>query len=82
MMSSMKTISLAVSEDEYEEYRREASRQDRPIAQLIRDAMGYYRRAVMAARPRLESLPVLVGHTPTGPLPSRAELYDEVFDPS
>jgi len=39
----MKTISLAVSETDYEAYRRASHAQHRPIAQLIREAMAFYR---------------------------------------
>jgi hypothetical protein len=75
----MKTISVSVSEDDYEYFRMFASRQGRPIAQLLRDAMSHYRATVLAERPRLTDLPVLSGHRPISPLPPREELYDEIF---
>jgi HJR/Mrr/RecB family endonuclease len=37
----MKTISLAVSEVEYEAFRQAAKVENRAVAQLIREAMAY-----------------------------------------
>lgn len=76
----MKTISLAVSEDDYEEFRRTARRQNRPIAQLIREAMAVYRAEHLSARVALNELPVLAGHRPRTGLPTKEEVYDEIFD--
>lgn len=75
----MKAISVGVSEDDYEEFRRVAEREGRPIAQLIRDAMAMYRELKMKQKPRLLDLPRLVGHKPAGVLPPRVELYDEIY---
>lgn len=74
----MKTISVAVSELDYEAFRRAADRQGRPIAQLIREAMAVYRAERLHERTPLKDFPVLVGHRPAGPLPTRDELWDEV----
>lgn len=76
----MKTISVSVVEGDYEAFRRAARTQGRPIAQLIREAMALYRSERIERRSPLTEVPVLVGHRPRGPLPSRDELYDEVFD--
>ncbi len=76
----MKTISIAVSEDDYEAFRRESQQSDRPIAQLIRESMAYYRKEHLEEKIRLTELPVVVGHRPLAGLPTRAELYEEVFD--
>ncbi len=75
----MKTISVAVSEEDYEAFRHAAGEGDRSIAQLIREAMALYREERLERRTPLRSLRVLAGHRPTAPLPSREELYDEVF---
>lgn len=75
----MKTISLSVSKVEYEAFRRWSRRSKRSIAQLIREAMSFYREERLEERSRLTELPALVGHRPLGPLPSRGEIYDEVF---
>jgi len=77
----MKTISVAVSESDYDAFREAARRRDRSIAQLIRDAMARYRESELQPRSPLRSVPVLPGHRPVGRLPSRSEIYDEIFGP-
>jgi hypothetical protein len=77
----MKTVSVAVSELDYDAFREAARQRDRSIAQLIRDAMARYRETELAPRSPLRSVPVLPGHRPVGRLPSRSELYDEIFEP-
>lgn len=77
----MRTISVGVSESDYEAFREAARQRDRSIAQLIRDAMARYRETELEPRTRLRTVPVLPGHRPVGKLPSRSELYDEVFEP-
>lgn len=80
MFIHMKTISISVSEEDYEAFRAAARAQSRPIAQLIRDAMAFYRSQQLEARTDLGELPTLPGHRSTRPLPSRSEIYDEAFD--
>ena len=75
----MKTISLSVSVEDYEAFREAAREQGRPIAQLIRESMAVYRAEHLERRQRLDHLPVLAGHQPTGALPSRPEIHDEIF---
>jgi len=75
----MKSISLSVSEDDYEAFRAAADREGESIAALIREAMSFYRKERLSDRRPLEQLPVLVGHRPLTPLPSRATVYDEMF---
>ncbi|HYN05405.1 MAG TPA: ribbon-helix-helix protein, CopG family [Vicinamibacteria bacterium] len=75
----MKTISVSVSKDDYDAFRRGARRGKRSIAQLIREAMALYRQEHLEEKSRLLELPVLVGHRPLSPLPGRAVLYDEIF---
>ena len=79
MIDRMKTISLAVSETDYEAFREVSQRENRPIAQLIREAMHYYRQTKLEVRTPLTDLPVLVGHQVLAPLPERADLYDDIF---
>jgi hypothetical protein len=81
MVHQMKTISVAVSESDYDVFREAARQRDRSIAQLIRDAMARYREIELEPRTPLRSVPVLPGHRPVGQLPSRSELYDEIFAP-
>lgn len=75
----MKTISISVSTEDYEAFRRGSRRSKRPIAQLIREAMALYREERLEEKSRLAELPVIVGHRPLLTLPARAEIYEEVF---
>jgi len=72
------TVSVAVSKDDYDAFRRGARREKRSIAQLIRDAMALYRQERLEEKTRLVDLPVLVGHRPLRDLPSRAEIYEDM----
>ncbi len=74
----MKPISLSVSESEYEAFRVAARAQGRPIAEMIREAMAFYRAEKISARQDLTTVPVLVGHRPVAPLPARSDLYDDM----
>lgn len=75
----MKVISVSISEDDYESFRKAATNQGRSIAQMIREAMALYRAEHLERRPPLREVPVLVGHKPVSGLPSRSELYDDIF---
>lgn len=79
MLLNMKTISLSVSTEDYEAFRRGARRSKRPIAQLIREAMAFYRQECLEEKSRLDEVPVLVGPRPVSGLPGRAEIYEEIF---
>lgn len=79
IVSSMKSISLSVSEEDYEAFRAVAEREGQSIAALIREAMSLYRSERIRDRGPLERLPVLAGHQPLTPLPSRTTIYDEMF---
>lgn len=76
----MKTISVAVSEADYEAFREAARAEGRSIAQLIREAMAEYRREHLNRRSKLVDLPLFPGPRPVTPLPSREEIYDEAFE--
>jgi hypothetical protein len=78
--NDMKTISLAVSESDYEEYRKAARQQGRSTADLIREAMAVYRATHIGKRTRLERLPALAGHRLVGELPASDEVWDEMFE--
>lgn len=75
----MRTISVSVLDADYESFRKASRAQGRPIAQLIREAMSLYRRQRIEARTPLRQVPTLPGHRLVGDLPTRQELYDEVF---
>lgn len=72
----MKTISLSVSEEDYDAFRAYAKKHDRSIAELVREAMRLYRER-LGSLSRLETL-VVLDSAPLEPLPSRAEFYDEL----
>jgi hypothetical protein len=75
----MKTISVAVSPEDYEVFRRVARARQCSIAQLIREAMVFYRIEHLQKATPLMELPTLPGHRPLGTMPSRAEIYTEIF---
>ena len=74
----MRTISVTISEDDYQAFRLASKHQKRPIAQLIRDAMACFRKERLEARPRLAELPRLLGHRSLTAPPSRFQVYDEI----
>ena len=80
IINNMKTISVAVSNSDYEAFRAAAKAQQRSIAQLIREAMAFYREHELRERTPLRELPVLPGHRLIGRVPSRDEIYEEMFD--
>ena len=75
----MRTISVSVTDTDYESLRKASQAQGRPIAQLIREAMSLYRRQRIEARTPLRQVPTLAGHRLVADLPTRPELYDEVY---
>jgi hypothetical protein len=49
------------------------------MARLLRDAITLVQREKSEIKAPLRDLPVLSGHRPLGELPSRADLYGEIF---
>jgi hypothetical protein len=76
----MRVISLTVSNSDYEAFREASKKQERSIAQLIREAMAFYREQKLQKRTPLSDLPVLAGHRLIGSLPGRDEIYNEIFE--
>jgi len=76
----MKTISVSVSIGDYDAFKRAAKRKGRPVAQLIRDAMAFYREEKLEDREELTDLPTFPGHQNTGPLPARWETWGEILE--
>jgi hypothetical protein len=74
----MKTISVAVSESVYEEFRKAARESDRSIAQLIREAMKLYRDLHLGKKKPLHHVDVFPDCRLTGTLPARQETRDEM----
>lgn len=70
----MRTISLAVSEKNYELFRERALRENRSIASLIRDAMGDYLAKGGVSAAGQGAAPALL------PGPGRYRIYAEVED--
>lgn len=75
----MRTIQLTVPESDYQALQRAADAADRPVEQLILEALEFFRRERIEARTPLRDLPILPGHRLVADLPSRGELYEEVF---
>lgn len=75
----MKTISVAISEPDYAALKTFAQAEGRSVASVIREAMAAYRATVIDGRTPLRDLPVLAGHSAIAGLPSRADVYDEVW---
>ena len=74
----MKTISLHVSEQAYEELKSLAARQERPVAAVIREAMdAYLEREQRAGRSVLDLEPFHCGPLRSGW--SRDEVLDEMI---
>ena len=76
----MKMISVGVSNAVYEEFRQAAATQHRSIALLIREAMAFFLKHKLRERSPLTELPVLPGHRIVGSLPTREELYGEIYE--
>ena len=74
----MKTISLSVSESDYEAFQNASRQKRQSVAHLIRDAMAIYRQERLESRSPLTEVPALPGHRPVGVLPSREEVWDEI----
>ena len=53
----MKAISVYVSEKTYEEFQKYAQDQDRPVAELIREAMEAYRERKIQPQTSLKRMP-------------------------
>jgi toxin-antitoxin system PIN domain toxin len=76
----MKTISLAVSEDTYETFRRAAQTTNRSIAHLIRDAMAWYETTKLHQLAPLQEIPLLPGHRLVhSERFNREEVYEDFF---
>ena len=78
MLYDMRTISVAVSEAVYEDFKRASREQQRPIAQLIREAMKLYRDSRLLEHEPLRRFEIIEKCKPRGPLPARGEIYDEM----
>jgi hypothetical protein len=78
---SMRTLRVTVSDSEYDALRQVADTRDRSVEQLIHEVLASFQRESHTPRKPLRDLPLFPGHRLVGDLPSRAELYDEIFSP-
>jgi hypothetical protein len=76
----MKTLSLTLPETDYEALQKTAEAEGRSVADLVHEAVTFYREHKYKATTPLHDLPVFSGHQSVLPLPSRSELYDEVLE--
>jgi len=75
----MRALRVTVSDSEYDALERVAAAQRQTVEQLIRAALVAVRSGGAQARKPLLELPLLPGHRPLTELPTRADLYEEMF---
>ena len=75
----MRALQVTVSDSEYDALEKAAAAQRRTIEQLIREALVAARSGPIESRKPLRDLPLLPGHRPLAKLPTRADLYDEMY---
>jgi len=75
----MRTISLHVSESDYAEFKSLAGAADRPVAELIREAMASWLEAQRRTGPSLLAVELVDCGAVLRPF-DRAEVADEMFD--
>lgn len=76
----MKTITLNVSEPVYADFQRYAQEQDRPTAELVREAMEAYRQSrIRPPRTLRDQQPASVGEVLV-PWSGRQDLLDDMMD--
>jgi hypothetical protein len=76
----MRTIQLTVPDSDYEAFQRVARAEHRTVEQLLQEALAMFRSERIEGKAPLRDLPVFPGYRPLTGLPSRADLYDEVFE--
>ncbi len=75
----MRTLKVVVTDSEYEAIREVAEERQRPIEQLLQEAMTFFRRSPRAIKRGSQEFPLLRGHRPTAELPTRTELVEEML---
>ena len=75
----MRALRVTVSDSEYDALEKVAAAQSRTLEELIRDALMAVRSGFAEAQKPLRDLPLLPGHRPLTELPSRDDLYEEMF---
>lgn len=74
----MKQISLSIPNPDYEIYKSMAKQMDRPMAELIREALSLYKERQLGRLGPLEHLRLFPDTELIAPLSTREEVYDEV----
>lgn len=75
----MRTLRVTVSDSEYDALQRVADAQDRSVEQLIQETLASFQRETAGAKKPLRDLPLFPGHRLVAGLPSRGDLYEEIF---
>lgn len=76
----MRTLRVTVSDSEYDAIQKVADARNRSVEQLIQETLASFQRETFATRtPPLRDLPLYPGHRLVADLPSRADLYEEIF---
>ena len=75
----MRTLRVTVSDSEYDALQKVADARDRSVEQLIQETLASFQRETAGVRKPLRDLPLFPGHRPVADLPSRADLYEEIF---
>jgi Arc/MetJ-type ribon-helix-helix transcriptional regulator len=76
----MKQISLSIPNPDYEVYKSMAKQMDRPVSELIREALSLYKEQQLKRLGRLERLSLFPDTALIETLPTREEIYDEVTE--
>lgn len=77
----MRTLRVVVSDSEYQALQEVADARARSVEQLIRETMAAIQREVTERGKILRDLPLLQGHRAVAGLPSRGDLYEEMYLP-
>jgi hypothetical protein len=76
----MRTLRVTVSDSEYDAIQKVADARNRSVEQLLQETLASFQRETSAMRtPSLRDLPLYPGHRLVSDLPSRADLYEEIF---
>jgi len=75
----MRALRVVVSDSEYEALQKAADVRKRSVKQLIQETLASFQRGMTDTGKPLRDLPLLPGHRAVADLPSRADLYEEMF---
>ena len=75
----MRALRVIVSDSEYEALQKAAEVRNRSVEQLVQETLASFQRAMTETGKPLRDLPLLPGHRAVIDLPSRADLYEEMY---